>query len=104
MAHGVDARSCLGGDDSAVAVGDYDGRLFARGQDLPDRGDILGQPGSLRTRRLTRLATAGQDGRVAGDSPLGQQLTGSMPPPRSVLDACPMHEHDPHHDPFWPTM
>src|SRR6476646_2339749 len=98
MAHGVDARSCLRGDDATVAVGDYDGRLIARGQDLPDRGDILGQPGSLRTRRLTSLATAGQGGRLAGDAALVQQLTGSVPPPRSVLDACPMHENDPHHD------
>jgi hypothetical protein len=98
MAHGIDARSRLRGDDAAVAVGDHHGRLIARDQDLPDRGDILGQPGSLRTRPLTRLATAGQNGRLAGDAQLGQQLTGSMPPPRSVLDARPMHENDPHQD------
>jgi hypothetical protein len=53
-------------------VSDYDGRLIARGQDLPDRGDILVQPRSVRTRQLTRLAAAGQGGRLAGDAPLGQ--------------------------------
>ena len=43
VVHGVDARGRLRGDDAAVAVGDHDGRLVARGQDLPHRGDILGQ-------------------------------------------------------------
>src|ERR1019366_2771558 len=98
MVHGADARSCLRGDDPAVTMGDHDGWLVTRSQYLPDRSDILGQPRSSRTRRLTRLAAARQGGRLAGDAPLGQQLTSSMPPPRSVLDACPMHENDPHHD------
>ena len=62
MAHGVDARGGLRGDDPPVAVGDHDGRLIARGQDLPDRGDILGQPGSLRTHRLTVSPQLGNNG------------------------------------------
>ncbi len=93
MVHGVDARSCLRGDDPAVTMGDHDGWLFTRSQYLPDRGDILGQPRSFSTSRLTRLAAARQGGCLAGDAPLGQQLTSSMPPPRSILDACPMHKN-----------
>src|SRR5437588_869624 len=92
------ARPGPRGDDPAVAVGDHDGRLVVRSQYLPERGDILGQPGSSRARRLTRLAATWQGRRLAGDTPLSQQLTGSVPPPRSVLDACPVHENDPHHD------
>ena len=98
MAHGVDTRRCFRGDDAAVAVGDHDGRLIARRQHFPDRGDVLDQPRSLRTGRLTRLAAARQGGRLAGDVPLGEQLSGPVPPPRPVLDACPMHENDSHHD------
>ena len=37
-----------------------------------DRGDVLGEPGSVRTRRLTGLAAAGQGRRLAGDASLGQ--------------------------------
>jgi hypothetical protein len=40
MAHSLDARRCLRGDDPAVAVGDHHGRLVARGQGVPDRGDV----------------------------------------------------------------
>ena len=98
MAHRLDARRCFRGDDPAVAVGDYHGRLVAGGKDVPDRGDVLGQPGSSRIRRLTRLAATRQGGRLAGEALLCQQLTGPVPPPRSVLHACPVHENDPHHD------
>ena len=34
MAHGVDARRRVCGDDAAVAVRDDDGRLIARGQEV----------------------------------------------------------------------
>ena len=82
--------------DPAVAVGDDDGRLVARRQDVPDRGDVLRQAGPGRVRRLVRLAAARQRGRLAGDAPLGQQRTRRVPPPRSVLHAGPVHENDPH--------
>ena len=70
-------------------MGDHDGRLVARRQHVPDRGDVLGQPRSSRTGRLTRLAAARQGGRLAGDAPLGQQLSGPVPPPRPVLARTP---------------
>lgn len=98
MAHGVEARRCLGGDDPAVAMSNHDGRLVARGQDLPDGGDIVGQPRSSCAGRLTHLTAAREGRRLAGDAPLGQQLSGAVPPPRSIFDACPVHENDPHHD------
>src|SRR6516165_12748494 len=94
----VEARRCVGGDDPAVAVSNDHGWLVARGQQLADGGDIIGQPRSQGAGRLTRLAAARQRGRLAGDTLLGQQLTGSVPPPRSVLHACPVHKNDPHLD------
>ena len=42
--------------------------------------------------------TARQSGRLAGEALLSQQLTGSVPPPRSVLHACPVDENDSHTD------
>ena len=84
MAHGLEARGRLRGDDPAVAVGDHHGRLFARGQDVPDRGDILGQPGPCRIRRHTRLAATRQG------------VMSPPPRPRSA-SSSPVRCH--HHDP-----
>src|SRR6516165_550680 len=98
MSDDVEARRCVGGDDPAVAMSNDHGWLVARGQNLADGGDILGQPRPRGAGRLTRLTAARQRGRLAGDTILGQQLTGSVPPPRSVLDACPVHEDHPHLD------
>ena len=90
-------RGGLSGHDPAVAVGDHHG-LAAGSQHIPDRGDILGQPGALLTHRLPRLAAAGEKRRLASDPLVGQEVAGSVPPPRSVPDACPVYEHNPHHD------
>jgi hypothetical protein len=96
VVHGVDACRRLGSDDAAIAVADDDGRLIARRQDLPDSGDVLGQSRSLPVRCGAGLAAARQRGRNARDVPLGQELGGPVPPPRSVLHTRPLHEHDSH--------
>ena len=98
MAHRPDARGGLRGDDAAVAVRDRDRRLIARRQHLPDGGDVLDQPRSVGARRLTRLAAARQERRLARHAPLGQQLGSPVPPPRPVLHTCPKHENDSHQD------
>jgi hypothetical protein len=59
---------------------------------VPEGGDVVRRPGAFRIRRLARFATTRQGGRLAGDAPLGQQLTGRVPPPGSVLHARPVHE------------
>jgi hypothetical protein len=97
MAHGIDTRCCLRGDDAAVAVGDHDGRLIAAVSDSSDRGDVLSQPRALRHRWLTSVsAAARQAGRLAGDVPSASRSAVRCHHHDPSFTTRPMHENDSH--------
>src|SRR5262249_8213587 len=92
----LDARRRLGGDDAAVAVSHDHGRLVPLGQGSAHRGDVLGQPGTLRSGRPAALAAARQRRGNAADAALLQGRGGPVPPPRSVANARPVHKDNTH--------
>jgi len=92
------ARGGFGDHDAPVAVRDDDGQLVAALQLAAHGSDVIVKPRPAHPRWQPRFAAARQGWRFRGHALGLEHRGGAMPPPRSVLHAGTVDDHDPHID------